>query len=181
MSEMVYRVTRENDVSAPPPGVAVPVAGEPNEKSIIFGIVFKLRDQEIRVMTTDIAEPLAKGVDLRLPEPARLGTIDDIFKWFEEQFDVKLPKGDTFPYPLDEVFIKIVSLVWTVEEAHIYVPPGDKSNKEDPTTYTLTVSAEWPDKGITLVPGVLEIKGAVFGLTNETPQPLTNQTQPLAP
>jgi hypothetical protein len=171
MSELVYRTIKEAEVSAPPPELTAPVTADgTTEKNIVFGIVFKLRDREVRITTADIADPMKNGIDLRLPEPVVLGTIKDIFKWFEEQFGVTLPDGSTFPFPLDEVFLMITELVWTVDAVHVYVPGNKKADADEPSTYTLIVSAEWPEKGIPLIPGVLEIKGAVFGLTNEPPQ-----------
>lgn len=150
---------------AGPPNVPVagPTSTSPN---IVFGITFDLNGQQIPISSSDILDIKTKGIDLALPGPTTIGTIDDFITWFNTQFGIQLPDPTTFPPPLNTIFGKITSLVWTVNAAHVHVYPAGSTES---TAYTLTVTAAWAaGQGIPLIPNVLTIDGAVFGVTNES-------------
>ena len=164
MPDVVFhpiQVSAEAAEAAPMPMVAN-VAAPTNQ--IIFGITFNLNGTLVPISTDDLANIKANGIDLALPGPTTIGTIADFVSWFNKQFGVTLPQPSDFPPPLNTIFDKITSLVWTVNAAHVKVPP---SGSQDPVLYTLTVSAAWTGEGIPLIPGVLSIQGGVFGVTNE--------------
>ena len=139
-------------------------AGDAPVNQIVFGITFNLNDTLVPISTDDLANIKANGIELALPSPTTIGTIKDFITWFNNQFKVTLPDASSFPPPLNTIFDKITSLVWTVNAAHVKVPP---SGSPDPTLYTLMITAEWIGEGIVLIPNVLSIQGAVFGVTNE--------------
>lgn len=141
-----------------------PAALEAGEKSIVFGITFNLNGQLVPISTANINEAKVKGIDLALPGPTVIGSIDDFIAWFKTQFGIDLPAPDDFPTPLNQIFSKITSLVWTVNEARVHVPG---SGPGQALTYALAVTAAWEGPGIELIPGILSIQGGMFGVTNE--------------
>lgn len=172
MPELVYRTIKPGDIAGRPTVFAVP-AGPPPEilgaptNQIAFGITFNLNGQLVPISTDSIADMATQGLDLGIPGPVVIGTIDDFIKWFNTQFGVTLPEPSTFPSPLDQIFGKITSLVWTVNQAHVKIPPKGSS---DSILYTLTIAAAWEGAGIPLIPNVLSIQGGVFGVSNESPK-----------
>jgi hypothetical protein len=149
--------------------VAVIEAGAPKTK-LVFGLVFDLRGTLIPVSTANLEEAKKEGVEFTLPEPVNLGSFEDFSEWFNTQFKVEIPKAGTLPEPLGKILTKLESLEVTVTRAHIKVPGEPEEGKEkEATLYTIELSAAWPKSkgGIELIPGVLEIQGAMFGVSNE--------------
>ncbi|HEU5063749.1 MAG TPA: hypothetical protein VFT79_11445 [Solirubrobacterales bacterium] len=149
-------------------------AGTAPETKIVFGLVFDLRGTLIPVSTTGLEEAKKNGVELTLPAPVNLGSFEDFSAWFKKQFNVEIPKASELPEPLGKILGKLESLEVTVTRAHIKIPPEVEGQKErEATLYTLELSAAWPKSkgGIELIPGVLEIQGAMFGVSNEPKKP----------
>lgn len=168
MSELVYRTIKDGDVNVGPGAPGLPA--DVDTPDVIFGIVFELNEQEVRITCADITNMKKKGLDLGLPGRARIGTIADFIKWFDTQFGVKLPEPKDFPPPFDKVFGKIATLVWTVEQAHVFVPGEEEKQNGKPIAYTIEVSALWEKgQGIVLIDKVLTLNGAVFGVTKNEP------------
>lgn len=167
MSELVFHPIQSAELPTSS-GSAVITAGDPPAaptNQVVFGITFNLNNTLVPISSDDVANIKANGIELALPGPTTIGTIADFISWFNKQFpSVQLPPATSFPPPLDKIFDKITSLVWTVNAAHVKVPP---SGSADPTLYTLMITAEWVGEGIPLIPNVLSIQGAVFGVTNE--------------
>jgi hypothetical protein len=162
MSDVVF-----HPIQAPVGGTeitpAAPAAAPTNQ--VVFGITFNLNNTLVPISSDDVANVKTNGIEMTLPGPTVIGTIADFVTWFNGQFKtVQLPAASDFPPPLNTIFDKIASLVWTVNAAHVKVPP---STSQDPILYTLTISAAWTGTGIPLIPGVLSIQGGVFGVTNE--------------
>jgi hypothetical protein len=139
---------------------------------IVFGINFEINGTLVP-LTTVIGDPSKNGMEFALPGPVDLGTIADFITWFSDTFKVDLPDGSTFPAPLDGIVGKLSDLDFTVTQFHVKVPPSSDSTG---TQYTFALSALWPGAGIDLIPDVLSIQGATFGLSNEekpadTPDP----------
>jgi hypothetical protein len=152
---------------------STPLVGEGAEAHVAFGITFNLRGQLIPVSTASIAEAKEKGIELGLPGPVELGSFEDFSKWFKEQFNVDIPKAEELPKPLDEIIGKLTKLVVTVSQAWIHVPSENEKEKEKKVTeYVLMLTAEWPksEGGIELIPKVLTIEGAMFGVSNKQAQ-----------
>jgi hypothetical protein len=162
MSDVVF-----HPIQAPVGGaedIPAPLGAAPTNQ-VVFGITFNLNGTLVPISSDDLANIKANGIELTLPGPTIIGTIADFVAWFNAQFpNVQLPPASDFPPPLNTIFDKIASLVWTVNAAHVKVPP---SGSQDSILYTLTVSAAWTGAGIPLIPGVLSIQGGVFGVTNE--------------
>ena len=156
MSDLEYHQT---------PRAVVPTAGDEPESSLIFGVTLQVGTYTFPVSSDDLANMKKKGIDLRLPAATRLGTIADLTTWVKDNLGVTLPAPDDFPPPLNGIFDRLSSLVWTVNQAHLKVPGTEPANQ--PTLYTLVISAAWDDEGIPIIPGVLSIKGGVVGVTNE--------------
>ena len=167
MSELVFHTIKSSDVLAPESGTVSVTAGETPTNKIVFGITFNLNDTLVPIKTDDLANIKANGIELTLPSAVTIGSIADFTTWFNKQFNVTLPAPAEFPPPLNNIFGKISSLVWTVNTAHVKVQPAGAT---DPNLYTLFITAEWIGEGIPLIPGVLSIQGAVFGVTNEAAQ-----------
>lgn len=152
-----------------PAKTALTTGTEPKTK-IVFGLVFDLRGTLIPVSTTGLEEAKKEGVELTLPAPVNLGSFEDFSAWFKKQFNVEIPKAAELPEPLAKILTKLESLEVTVTRAHIKIPGEPDTGKEkEATLYTLELSAAWPKSkgGIELIPGVLEIQGAMFGVSNE--------------
>jgi hypothetical protein len=176
MPELVYRTIKPSDVDGQPTVFAIPaprVAGaDPTPPAaptnqIAFGITFELNGQLVPICTDSIADMAKDGLELGIPGPVAIGSIGDFTTWFTGQFGMALPDPSQFPSPLDKVFDKIASRVWTVNQARVKIPPTN--NKADPIRYTLTITTAWEGEGIPLIPNILSIQGAVFGASNETP------------
>jgi hypothetical protein len=151
-----------------PTALDVGQVGDDPPTNIVFGITFDINGTQVPISTEDIADARAKGIDLGLPGPVVIGSIDDFTAWFKRQFGIDLPRPEDFPPPLNDIFAKLTSLVWTVNAAHINIPGTDRPG---PKLFTLTVTAAWPQgQGIPIIPGVLTIDGAVFGVSNEKPK-----------
>jgi hypothetical protein len=154
------------NVTATPRQAVAAVATDAPQTKIVFGVTFNLHGTQVPVSTADIANAAKQGIEFTLPSPVDLGTLTDFQAWFEKQFAIKLPLGTDLPSPLGDIMSKLATLDVSVDQFHVKIPGSD--NKDDPKLYTLAMSAVWPPgQGIPLIPGVLSIDGAVFGVTNE--------------
>lgn len=151
---------------------AAPPAGEEPKAHVAFGITFNLRGQMIPVSTASITEAEEKGIELGLPGPVELGSFDDFTVWFKKQFNVDIPKPEELPKPLDGIVGKLAKLVVTVSQAWIHVPSDKQKEEKKFTEYVLLLTAEWPasEGGIVLIPEILTIEGAMFGVSNKEAQ-----------
>jgi len=149
--------------------VSTGVAADPPSAHLVFGLNFNLHGTMVPVSTDDIANAKTKGIEFTLPEAVNLGTLTDFQAWFQKQFGVNLPLGTDLPSPLGKIMELLTTLDVSVDQFHIKVP-GTESEDQN-KLYTLAMSAIWPaGQGIPLIPGVLTIDGAVFGVSNEAPK-----------
>jgi hypothetical protein len=138
---------------------------------LVFGLNFNLHGTSVPVSTNDIKNAATNGIEFTLPAAVNLGTLNDFEAWFKKQFGIDLPTAADLPPPLNGIMAKLATLDVSVDQFHVKVPG---SASPDPSKlYTLAMSAAWPasEGGIDLIPGVLSIDGAVFGVSNETPKP----------
>jgi hypothetical protein len=148
------------------------LVGEEPKAHVAFGITFNLRGQLIPVSTASITEAKEKGIELGLPGPVELGSFEDFTVWFKKQFNVDIPKAEELPKPLDGIVGKLSKLVVTVSQAWIHVPSDKQKEEKKFTEYVLMLTAEWPpsEGGIVLIPEILTIEGAMFGVSNKEAQ-----------
>ncbi len=142
---------------------------EPKTK-VVFGLVFDLHGTLVPVSTANLEEAKKEGVEFTLPEPVNLGSFEDFSEWFKKQFGVDIPKAEELPEPLGKVLGKLAKLEVTVTQAHIKVPGEPEAGKKKAATlFTIELTASWPksEGGIVLIEDVLEIQGAMFGVSNE--------------
>src|SRR6476646_937509 len=147
------------------PNPAPPTTGT----SVMFGVTFTLNGTQVPVYAKDITHASANGVEFSLPQPIDLGTFNDFASWFQSQFGVSIPETSTLPPPLDGIAGKLASLDVAVDMLHVKVPPAVPAGQtRGPVQYTVALRAVFPAPGLELIPNVLEIQGAVFGVSNES-------------
>ncbi len=155
----------EEHASVPAPLVAT---DEPTTK-LVFGVTFNLHGTQVPISTDDVADAAKNGIEFRLPQAVDLGTLDDFVAWFNNQFGVAIPSANDLPPPLDKIIGLLTSLNVRVDQFHIKIP--GTADTDQNKYYTLAMSAFWTSgEGIPLIPGVLTIDGAVFGVSNEPPK-----------
>ena len=136
--------------------------------SVMFGVTFTLNGTQVPVYAKDITHASTNGVEFSLPQPIDLGTFNDFAAWFQNQFHVAIPATDTLPPPLNEIAGKLASLDVAVDMLHVKVPPAAPAGQtRGPVQYTVALRAVFPAPGLELIPNLLEIQGAVFGVSNE--------------
>jgi hypothetical protein len=135
---------------------------------VLFGVTFVLNGQQVPVYAKDITNAATNGVEFTLPQPIDLGTFNDFAAWFKTQFGVDIPSTSTLPPPLDQIAGQLASLDVSVDMLHVKVPPAaPPGQSRAPTQYTVALRAVFPGTGFDLIPGLLQIQGAVFGVSNE--------------
>jgi hypothetical protein len=151
-----------------PPGNPNPPALPAPATQVMFGVTFVLNDQPIPVYAKDIANASANGIEFSLPQAVDLGTFNDFSAWFSSQFGVAIPDTSTLPPPLDKIAAQLADLDVAVDMLHVKVPPAAPAGGvRAPTQYTVALRATFPGAGFDLIPNILQIKGAVFGVSNE--------------
>ena len=135
-----------------------------------FGVILGIGNTTVSLSSGGIAEAKTKGVEFTIRDPVTLGSLDDITI---AGFNLKTDAIDKLPSLLQPVIDRITSLVWTVEYAHLKVPP--ETEKSSGIQYKIEVDGQFPNP-VSLL-GILTIKGVVFGASNE-PEPPPTQTPP---
>lgn len=151
-----------------PTSPPAPMPGTSAGPSVLFGVTFTLNGTQVPVYAKDITNASVNGVEFSLPQPIDLGTFNDFATWFHTQFGVTIPATSTLPPPLDQIAGKLASLDVQVDMLHVKVPPAAAAGQSrGPVQYTVALRAIFPAPGLELIPGVLEIQGAVFGVSDE--------------
>jgi hypothetical protein len=148
--------------ATPPPAGAAPNTGKR------FGVLLDINGQTVplsgdlvRATAGSVAAAASQGVDLTLQNPVKLGSIHSFEKWTSAQFGISLPGTDDLPSVLQPVVDKLANMEVTVEYAHLNISGTDVSGVK----YTLEANGLF-DTPISVF-GLFDIKGIVFGVSNE--------------
>jgi hypothetical protein len=133
-----------------------------------FGVLLNIGGHEIPLSGDMLGNLEQQGLDLKLQNPLELGSIDQFAAWASSQ-GVDISVGSVVK-DLPDVFKDLATTIgdarWTVEQAHLNVPPKGKTGVQ----YTLEVNCSFA------TPIDLElftITGVILGVTNEAkPAPL---------
>ena len=137
----------------------------PTQVNADAGVILEINGEDVAIYPTQaITDAKKNGVKYELPRPVPIGTAEDLNAFLKTLSDdvPPLPKGDTFPSPLDTVYNKLISLNLAVEELTLKVPASlqaDGKTAIDPppaTTFTLGLSATWKDNEKVVITDIAE-------------------------
>jgi hypothetical protein len=175
MSDATYTITVSPN--APPSVVQVatpraapsgpgPVNLAQIDPTAVLGLEFTLNGQPVSVTSSGLAGAAANGITFELAQSVPLGTMANILTFIQATFNVTLPDPTNLPPPLSTIITSVMGAEFTVEYFNLFIPP---STSTDGVQYTLNMSVALPTP-VSLIPGndVLQISGAVFGVSNQS-------------